>query len=42
MTSLKPIYSEASESFSQLLAPWKLSKYGASNKELHPKFSGFL
>ena len=40
MTSLEPVYSKASESFRQLLALWKLSRYGASNKELHSKFSG--
>ena len=26
----------------QLLALWKLSRYGTSNKELHPKFCGHI
>ena len=42
MTLLEPVYSEASESFRQLFALWKLSRYSASNKELHPKFSGLI
>ena len=41
-TSLEPVYSESSENFMQLLAFRKLSRYGASNKELHPKFSGLM
>ena len=41
-TSLEPVYFEASESFVQLLALGKLSRYDASNKELHPKSSGLI